>query len=82
MTSKSQYKRLVAQGAIEPRTVAWICAECATLSGAEHMPNHVATFHEDTCGVCKKTKTVTEPRDFRWVKHAQIGQEDAQKGED
>lgn len=45
--------------------VAWICEGCAADLGAGQM--HLATFHAGSCGVCRKTKTVTEPRDYVWT---------------
>lgn len=42
----------------------WVCRDCALAHGGRILKNHVATFHTDTCDVCKKTKTVTEPRDY------------------
>lgn len=50
----------------DARRVTWICVDCAHEYGARMRPDHLATWHEDTCGVCKRAKTVTEPRDFRW----------------
>ena len=48
----------------------WCCAECAVKQlGEEDRPLMrvvIATFHEDTCDVCGKIKTVTEPRDFHY----------------
>jgi len=51
---------------MNPREAAWICVACAVKSGATAIPGHLATYHIDTCGVCKKEVTVTEPRDFWW----------------
>lgn len=51
---------------MSPRSVNWICHACAIKSGARVIPNHVATYHIDTCGVCGEEVIVTEPRDYRW----------------
>lgn len=51
---------------LPPRAATWICVPCALKAGAKVINGHVATFHEDKCGVCGKKVTVTEPRDFRW----------------
>lgn len=51
---------------INPRSVTWICHDCA-VEHAEVIPGHCATFHEgDRCGVCDEYKWTTEPRDYRW----------------
>ncbi|MDR0274103.1 MAG: hypothetical protein LBI48_01945 [Burkholderiaceae bacterium] len=41
---------------------AWVCADCGRKYG--HRVPDVATWHEDTCGVCGKQTAVSEPRDF------------------
>jgi len=46
----------------------WVCIDCGT-KASKAMGNlilsfSVSTFHEGVCGVCGKTKAVTEPRDF------------------
>lgn len=48
--------------------VEWICDTCALEMGGEYIPGHVMTYHEGVCEVCDDitTKSVTEPRDFRW----------------
>ena len=51
---------------MNPREVAWICPDCARMSGAQDIPGHVCTMHYDPCGVCGIVQAVTEPRDFRW----------------
>ena len=43
----------------------WVCSDC----GWNAQPDKsqvflVSTYHTGTCGVCKKKKAVTEPRDF------------------
>lgn len=50
----------------EARQVDWICPQCAYENGAKPFKKHLATFHLNTCGVCRKEKQVTEPRDFDW----------------
>ena len=50
----------------DARKVIWICTKCAHEHGATTREGHLATWHEDLCGVCNELKTVTEPRDFRW----------------
>lgn len=57
--SKSVFKRLNALGRFF-----WICQECAHQYGGKMHPDHLATFHEDKCDVCKQTKTVTQLRDY------------------
>ncbi len=46
--------------------VAWICTECAHIYGGKQPMDHLATYHEELCSVCDKTKSVTQPRDFVW----------------
>ena len=52
----------------EGKRVTWICTKCAYENGATWEDGHLATFHDDTCDVCRKVKAVTEPRDFLWPK--------------
>jgi hypothetical protein len=47
---------------------AWICRPCGEKHGRGMPAWHVSTWHEDTCGVCGKTASVTEPRDFGHLK--------------
>ena len=47
---------------------AWICRPCGEAHGRGMPENHVATWHEDTCGICGRRAQVTEPRDFRHLK--------------
>lgn len=44
----------------------WICSDC----GAKHGKREcgIATWHEDTCGICGEVKQCTEPRDFGHLK--------------
>lgn len=51
---------------------AWICWDCGIKYGKGDCK--VATWHQDTCGVCGNDKFCTEPRDFghlkdSWKKH-------------
>lgn len=46
--------------------VAWICGACVANLGGGNIPNHVGTFHVGECGVCKRQRAVTEPRDYAW----------------
>ncbi len=46
--------------------VAWICDDCVIDLGGAWIDNHVATYHVGECPVCKKSKPITEPRDFAW----------------
>jgi hypothetical protein len=51
-----------------PKYPAWICRPCGEAHGRGMSADHVSTWHEDTCGVCGKTASVTEPRDFGHLK--------------
>jgi hypothetical protein len=42
----------------------WVCQDCALAHGGRIIPNHVATYHTDTCDACGQEKSVTEPRDY------------------
>lgn len=53
----------------------WVCNECGTKWGAWFNGSnyvgpapHYATYHEGTCGVCGSTATVTEPRDYGYLR--------------
>jgi hypothetical protein len=46
----------------------WICRPCGKKHGRGMSAWHVSTWHMDTCGVCGKTASVTEPRDFGHLK--------------
>jgi hypothetical protein len=61
--SKSVDKRLEAQLGNQP---VWVCSDCGDLYGRR--PMGTATFHEGTCEVCGEIKSVTEPRDFGYLK--------------
>jgi len=45
---------------------AWVCSDCGNKYGYHECG--IATWHEDTCGVCGQKKIVTEPRDFGYLK--------------
>lgn len=52
----------------------WVCRDCGEAHGRSSV--HIATFHDDTCGVCGEFKSCTEPRDFghlydSWKDHPQ-----------
>lgn len=58
----------------------WVCSLCGTMYGRRIPSGHVATWHEDTCGVCGNLASVTEPRDFGhlmdgWQKHKATNKE-------
>lgn len=44
----------------------WVCTKCAEAAGGAIPPAHLPTWHIGECGVCLETKTVTQPRDFRY----------------
>jgi len=53
----------------------WVCRDCGEKwgrwwDGSEYTgPSpHCATFHEDACGVCGETKSVTEARDYGYLR--------------
>lgn len=41
-----------------------ICFDCGKKYGRRRDMNFVATWYPETCGICNKEKTCTEPRDF------------------
>ena len=41
----------------------WVCHECG-IKASKGKCFQVSTYHTDKCGVCGKTKAVTETRDF------------------
>jgi rubrerythrin len=61
---RANYERIFAQS-VYP---AWICRPCGEAHGRGMPEGHVATWHEDICGVCGKLTSVTEPRDYRHLK--------------
>jgi rubrerythrin len=42
----------------------WICRQCGFSYGRLPDGRLIATYHQDTCGICGKTTSVTEPRDY------------------
>ena len=42
----------------------WVCMDCGNAAGRGMPPGHIATFHNNVCGVCEQEKSVTQPRDF------------------
>jgi len=44
----------------------WVCMQCGSKYG--HRLPRMATWHKDTCSVCKRETAVTEPRDFGYLK--------------
>jgi hypothetical protein len=51
-----------------PPYPAWICRPCGEACGRGMPADHISTWHEDTCGVCGKVTSVSEPRDFGHLK--------------
>ncbi len=47
------------------KTISWICSECAKKKGWWMSKGHLATYHMNTCDVCREMRAVTEPRDYR-----------------
>ena len=41
-----------------------VCTPCASERGARMPEGHIATYYTGVCGICKKLKDVTEPRDY------------------
>lgn len=48
----------------ENREPQWVCLKCADERGARIPEGHCYSMHTDICGICRQTKSVTEPRDF------------------
>lgn len=44
----------------------WICASCGDKYG--NRPAGISTWHPDTCGICGASASVTEPRDYGYLK--------------
>ncbi len=51
-----------------PPYPAWICRPCGGAQGRGMPQGHISTWHEDTCGICGKVTSVSEPRDFGHLK--------------
>jgi len=58
---KSTRKKIV----IDPEQPTWVCHKCGVKYGSFRCG--IATWHNDTCGVCGKEAAVTEPRDFGYL---------------
>ena len=56
-----------------PAYPAWICHDCAMAHGGVITLGHCCTCHEDVCGWCGETKTVAEPRDYKYPKAPCVG---------
>lgn len=56
----------------------WICLDCGQRLGNRPTTGELATWHEDTCGVCYRLAPCTEPRDFG---HLRNGWRDNNQGE-
>ena len=48
---------------------AWICGDCAIEYGHRPIKMHLATWHQDTCGICGALVGCTEPRDCGGLKN-------------
>lgn len=48
------------------KEINWVCIPCGIRAAKKSKTKifSVSTFHMDTCDVCGKYSTVTEPRDF------------------
>jgi rRNA maturation protein Nop10 len=64
-TYRANYDAIFSKGKHYPD---WICAPCGHTHGRGMPEGHVSTWHEDTCGVCGKVTSVSEPRDFGHLK--------------
>jgi hypothetical protein len=54
----------------------WVCADCG-IEWGKHAPATMrATWHEDICGICGRSKTCTEPRDFGHLRSGWKGSRD------
>lgn len=51
---------------IDPVQPDWVCSPCGIKKGRRLCGT--ATFHMDTCGVCGQHTSVTEPRDWGFLK--------------
>ena len=45
----------------------WVCAQCGMKASGNRCLT-VSTYHLGICGVCKRKRPVTEPRDFYYPK--------------
>lgn len=46
--------------------ISWVCIDCGNKYGRHKCG--ISTWHEDTCGICGKRTSVTQPRDFGYLK--------------
>lgn len=46
----------------------WVCAPCGEAWASGRARSRFSTWHPDTCGVCGKKTSCTEPRDFGYLK--------------
>jgi hypothetical protein len=46
----------------------WICAPCGQTHGRGMPAGHIATWHEGICDICRRSASVSEPRDFGHLK--------------
>ncbi len=46
----------------------WICQSCGETYGKGMPEGHLATWHQNECGLCNDYTAVTEPRDFKHLK--------------
>jgi len=46
----------------------WVCVKCGRKYG-ECVKDHIATFHVGKCDVCGSKTSVTEPRDFGYLRN-------------
>jgi hypothetical protein len=47
----------------------WVCRDCGIqYSRRNKLVSLISSWHEDKCGVCGQIKSVTEPRDFGYLK--------------
>ena len=60
---RANYERIFA-----PHYPDWICRPCGEAYGRGTPEGHISTWHEDTCGICGKVTSVSEPRDFGHLK--------------
>jgi hypothetical protein len=67
-------KRTRAQPATNDDEPAWVCADCGKAWGYGMKKGHLATWHEDWCGVCARVKTVTDPRAYGGLRPGWDGQ--------
>jgi hypothetical protein len=47
----------------------WVCRDCGIkYSLRNKLVSLISTWHDDICGVCGKSTSVTEPRDFGYLR--------------